>query len=55
MVSFDFDGIDDLMDDLKIFEIDCPECEYTFEVSVDDICSTVTCPHCKTKITLESK
>lgn len=57
MTTFDFDssGFDDLIDELQYFEIDCPECEQSFEISLEDIGNEVTCPHCHTRIKLESK
>lgn len=57
MTTFDFDssGFDDLIDELQHFEIDCPECEQSFEISLEDIGNEVTCPHCHTKIKLDSE
>lgn len=55
MAKFEFDGIDDLMEDLNTIEIDCPNCDRSFEVNLNDIGSVVTCPHCKAKIELESE
>lgn len=57
MVSFEFDSsaIDDLMGEINRFEIECPECEHSFEVSINDIGETVECPHCGLVILLESE
>ncbi len=55
MARFEFDGIDKVLADLNTLEIDCPDCGKTFEISVDDIGSVVTCPHCKAKIELQSE
>ena len=45
MITFDFDssGFDDLIDNLQYFEIDCPECEQSFEISLEDIGNEVKC------------
>ena len=49
------DGFDGLLDDLKTFEIDCPECDHPIEVSLDNIGSIVKCPQCGADIKLESE
>ena len=53
MARFDFDGLDDVMKDLEIIEIDCPVCNKPFEFNLSDIGSTVVCPHCNAGIELE--
>lgn len=53
--EFNSDGFDDLLDGLKTFEIDCPECDHPIEVSLDDIGSIVKCPQCGADIKLESE
>ena len=53
--EFNSDGFDGLLDDLKTFEIDCPECDHPIEVSLDDISSVVKCPQCGADIKLESE
>lgn len=57
MATLDFDssGFDDLIESLQHFEIDCPECNQSFEITLDDIGNTVSCPHCHTQIKLESE
>lgn len=57
MAKFDFDesGFDDFLNDLSNIEIDCPECDHPFEFSLDDIGSTVKCPHCGVEIAIESE
>lgn len=40
--EFNSDGFDGLLDDLKTFEIDCPECDHPIEVSLDDIGSVLS-------------
>ena len=49
MAKIEFDGIDDLMDDLNIIEIECPNCGQEFEVSLDDLDNVMVCPHCRAK------
>lgn len=49
------DGFDGLLDDLKTFEIACPECDHPIEVSLDNIGSIVKCPQCGADIKLESE
>lgn len=53
MAKFEFDGIDDVLEELNSFIVNCPACNKTFEVSADAIGSKVKCPHCKSKIKLE--
>lgn len=53
--EFNSDGFDGLLDDLKTFEIDCPECDHPIEVSLDNIGSIVKCPQCGADIKLESE
>ena len=49
VAKIEFDGIDDLMDDLNIIEIECPNCGQEFEVSLDDLDNVMVCPHCRAK------
>ena len=53
--SVDFSGFDDFMYKLEHFEVDCPECQHPFEISINDTGKTVTCPHCGSKIKIESE
>ena len=53
MARLEIDGIDDLMKDLEIIELDCPVCNKPFECNMNDIGSAVDCPHCNAKIVLE--
>lgn len=53
--EFNSDGFDGLLDDLKTFELNCPECNHSIEVSLDDIDSIIKCPQCGTDIKLESE
>lgn len=53
--EFDHSAINDFLNDLEHFEIECPECDHAFKVSIDDIGNIVTCPHCSEKIKLESE
>ncbi len=57
MVKFEFDdsAMDDFLSELEHIEIDCPECNHPFNISVNDMGKTVTCPHCHTEIKLELK
>ncbi len=57
MVKFEFDdsAMDDFLSELEHIEIDCPECNHPFNISVYDMGKTVTCPHCHTEIKLELK
>lgn len=59
MTSFNFDdsAFNELMDELNnpSFDIECPECNSTFEISLDDVDTTVTCPHCGIDIVIESE
>lgn len=51
MASFETFGLDD---DISFdIEINCPSCNESFTISLDD--NVVTCPHCKTEITIESE
>lgn len=53
--EFNSDGFDGLLDDLKTFELNCPECNHSIEVSLDDIGSIIKCPQCGIDIKLESE
>ena len=59
MAKFQFDdsGIDDFMNELNhfSFDVECPECNCSFEISVDDIGKSVTCPNCGVNIAIESE
>lgn len=50
--EFNSDGFDGLLDDLKTFELNCPECNHSIEVSLDDIGSIIKCPQCGIDIKL---
>ena len=59
MAKFEFDesGLNDFMNDLNhlSFDVECPECHHSFQISVGDIGKSVTCPNCKTNIKIESE
>lgn len=59
MAKFEFDssGFDKILDDLKNFSFDvtCPKCGKSFEISINDSGKTVTCPNCGTDILIESE
>lgn len=38
-------------DDISV-DIECPECQQSFEIILSDVGNTVTCPHCKQIIKL---
>lgn len=50
MAEFSFSDFDDLSLDI---EINCPTCNKSFTISLDD--KVVTCPHCNCEITIESE
>lgn len=43
---------DEVLGDAEL-EIDCPECEKSFEIQLNQVGTTVTCPHCGVGIELE--
>lgn len=59
MAKFEFDesGLDDFMNELThfSFDVECPECHSSLNISVDDVGGTVTCPKCGAIITVESE
>ena len=57
MAGFEFDDsvFDDISNELEHFEVDCPECENSFEISINDIGESVTCPHCGLEILIQSE
>lgn len=59
MAKFEFDdsGLNDLMEEINhfSFDVECPECRHSFQISVDDIGKSVTCPSCRTNIKIESE
>lgn len=59
MAKFEFDdsGLNDLMEEINhfSFDVECPECHHSFQISVDDIGKSVTCPSCRTNIKIESE
>ena len=59
MAPFEFDdsGIDDLMNELEhlSFDIECPECNHSFSISVYDVGKSVICPNCGVSISIESE
>lgn len=54
MAKFQFD---DFMNELNhfAFDVECPECNCSFEISVNDIGKSVTCPSCGVNIAIESE
>lgn len=59
-MSFDYDSdvFDELLDqlnDARMLEIDCPECNHPIEVSLDNVGDTIKCPKCGIEIKLESE
>ena len=44
---------DEAVGDVKM-EIDCPDCEKTFKISLNQRDTTVKCPHCGANIFLEN-
>ncbi len=57
MASFDFDSstFEDLEDQLNTLTIPCPVCGRQFDVMLDELNSSVTCPHCNTNVEIESE
>ncbi len=57
MARFEFDDsvLDDISKELEHFEIDCPKCENSFEISLNNIGESVTCPHCGLEIFIQSE
>ncbi len=37
----------------ETFDIECPECDATIEISPDDVGKTIVCPNCKVEISLQ--
>lgn len=57
MAAFEFDSnaFDDILEELQTITVPCPECGESFDISVDDMDSSVICPHCKSTISIESE
>lgn len=59
MAKFEFDasGFDDLINELEnaSFDVECPECRHSFLISLNDVGTTVICPNCGTRISVESE
>lgn len=59
MAKFEFDesGLNSFMNELNhfSFDVECPECHHSFQISVDDIGKSVTCPNRETNIKIESE
>lgn len=57
MASFDFDSstFEDLEDQLNALTIPCPVCGRQFDVMLDELNSSVTCPHCNANVEIESE
>lgn len=53
MAEFSFSDFDDITDTLINVEVNCPECDKAFTISLED--EQVTCPHCGVEITIESE
>lgn len=53
--TFDDSAFDNIEDILSHFEIDCPKCGHSFEISLDDVGEIVVCPHCNIGIKIESE
>lgn len=45
---------DEVIGDAEI-DIDCPKCEGSFDVTISQLGSTVTCPHCGQLVKLKKK
>lgn len=58
-MKFDFDdsAFDEILDELNnlSLDIECPECNFSFEISSNDVDTTITCPHCGIGIVIESE
>ena len=55
MAAFETFGFDELLEDLKSLEIECPDCGQTFSIQLDDLPGSVTCPHCGIEIQVENE
>lgn len=57
MISFKSDdfNIEDMLNELKEFEIDCPIWGKALALSISDAGSIITCPHCKNDIEIKSE
>lgn len=56
-LDFDSSGFNELISELEhfAFDVECPECNHSFAISVDDIGKSVICPHCGTSVSIESE
>ena len=57
MAKFEISGFDTdaFLDMLSTISIDCPICNKSFEINLENYESPVICPHCKAKIEVESE
>ena len=54
-LEFDSSAFDDLEDQLNTLTISCPVCGKEFDIALDDLNSSVTCPHCHADMEIESE
>ncbi|WP_159435910.1 hypothetical protein [Roseburia sp. 831b] len=54
-LDIDFSDLDDFLDELNTFNIDCPECNSPLEISLSDMGKVIKCPHCNIDIEIESE
>lgn len=56
MTDFEFDSsaFDEIEESLNTLSVSCPICGKDFSITLDDLNTTVVCPHCEATIKLES-
>lgn len=56
MADFEFDSsaFDEIEESLNTLSVSCPICGKDFNITLDDLNTTVVCPHCEATIELES-
>ena len=52
-ISVDIYGEEDVEDGESYFTINCPYCNYEFEINVEDLNDVVFCPECNNQIELD--
>ncbi len=57
MASFEcYDSaFDELEEQGNTLTVTCPDCKETFDITLDDLNSSVVCPHCNATVEIESK